>query len=119
MFASCSMDRTAKYFRSEYNHYNYVSTTELVSMPITAIQFSPDGRNLCTAGNDILKIWNMNKNGLLMETIDSAWRGVQEIVWTDKGLLGVASSNQNLSIWYCDIEKKLKKNQNTAMRVDN
>jgi hypothetical protein len=37
MFASCSMDRTAKYFRSEHNHYNYVSTTELVSMPITAI----------------------------------------------------------------------------------
>ena len=51
-------------------------------MPITAIDFSPDGKQLCTAGNDILKIWNMNKNGVLLETIESAWRGVQDIMWT-------------------------------------
>ena len=30
-------------------------------MPITVIDFSPDGSFLCTGGNDILKIWDMNK----------------------------------------------------------
>jgi WD40 repeat protein len=30
-------------------------------MPITAIDFSSDGSFLCTGGNDILKIWDMNK----------------------------------------------------------
>ena len=66
MFASCSIDKTSKYFRCEANHYNYISSTELVSMPITAIDFNPEGKQLCTAGNDILKIWNMNKNGMLV-----------------------------------------------------
>ena len=27
MFASCSMDRTTKYFRCEHNHYDYISST--------------------------------------------------------------------------------------------
>lgn len=51
-------------------------------MPITAIDFNPDGSKICTAGNDILKIWNMNKNGILTETLDSAWKGVQDVLWS-------------------------------------
>lgn len=68
MFASCSADRTVKYFSCDKKKgaYLYVSTTELVSMPITAIDFSTDGNLLCTAGNDILKIWDMRKNGVLV-----------------------------------------------------
>ena len=95
------MDRTAKYFRCEHNHYEYKSGTELVSMPITAIDFNLDGSRLCTAGNDILKIWNMDKNGLLVETIDSAWKGVQDLLWCDKGIKGLASYGGSLSVWFC------------------
>lgn len=38
-------------------------------MPITAVDYNVEGNRLCTAGNDILKIWNMNMNGVLTETI--------------------------------------------------
>ena len=75
-------------------------------MPITAIDFSTDGSFLCTAGNDILKIWNMNKNGLLLESIDSAWKGVQDILWVDKGIKGLASYGGTLSVWFCYLGDK-------------
>ena len=88
-------------------------------MPITAIDFSPDGKHLCTAGNDILKIWNMNKNGALVESIESGWKGVQDIIWTEKGLLGLASNSSTLSVWYCDIDKKIKKSQYSEMKMEN
>lgn len=88
-----------------------------MSTPITAIDFNLDGRYLCTAGNDILKIWNMNKNGSLLESIESTWRGVHDIMWTDKGLLGLSSASNTLSVWYCDIDKKLKKN-NSEVKIE-
>lgn len=68
MFASCSADRTAKYFSCDINKktYTYVSSTELVSMPITAIDFNLEGTLLCTGANDVLRIWDMRRNGLLM-----------------------------------------------------
>ncbi len=70
MFASCSMDKTAKYFRCEPpNHYSYVSTTDMVSTPITAITFNDKGTLFYTASNDTLKIWNMAKNGMLIEAV--------------------------------------------------
>ncbi len=75
-------------------------------MPITAIDFSSDGAFLCTAGNDILKIWNMTKNGLLLESIDSAWKGVQDILWVDKGIKGLASHAGTLSVWFCYLGDK-------------
>lgn len=40
MFASSSMDKTAKYYRCEApNHFDFVFSTDLVAMPITAIAF--------------------------------------------------------------------------------
>lgn len=103
MFASCSADRTAKFFSCDPSKkaFECISSTELVSMPITAIDFSPDGTLLCTGGNDILKIWNMRKNGLLIESIDSAWKGVQDLLWCDKGIKGISSNAGNLSVWFC------------------
>jgi WD40 repeat protein len=70
MFASSSMDKTAKYYRCEApNHFHFVSSTDMVAMPITAIAFDDEGKVLYTAANDTLKIWNMAKGGLLIETI--------------------------------------------------
>lgn len=66
MFATCSMDKTAKYFRCEDKCYGLTSSTEMVATPITAIGFSEDGKTLYTAANDVLKSWNMYKNGLLL-----------------------------------------------------
>ncbi len=35
-------------------------------MPITAIDFNLEGTLLCTGANDVLRIWDMRRNGLLM-----------------------------------------------------
>lgn len=66
MFATCSADKTAKNFRCEEKCYGYISSTDMVATPITAIGFSLDGKTLYTAANDMLKSWNMYKNGLLL-----------------------------------------------------
>lgn len=73
---------------------------------MTAIDFNPDGTLLCTGGNDTLKIWDMDKNGLLVDTIDTAWKGVQDILWSDKGIKGIASSGGYLSTWFCFMENR-------------
>ena len=80
-------------------------------MPITAIDFNPDGSKLCTAGNDILKIWNMNKNGVLTETFDSAWKGVQDVLWCDKGIKGIASHGTSLATWFCYLDGKTRESE--------
>jgi hypothetical protein len=40
----------------------------MISTPATGLCFTPDGKSLFTAANDVLKSWNMFKNGLLIET---------------------------------------------------
>ena len=66
MFATCSADKTAKYFRCEDKCYGYASSTDMIATPITSIGYSDDGKILYTAANDVLKSWNMYKNGLLV-----------------------------------------------------
>jgi WD40 repeat protein len=68
LFASCSTDRTVKYFNCDEGKgtYAYVSSTEPVSAPITAIDFSLDGALVCSAGNNCLQIWDMRRDGLLL-----------------------------------------------------
>lgn len=60
------MDKTAKYYRCEYNHFSFVSSTDMVATPVTAIAFDDEGKFLYTAANDTLKIWSMGKSGLLI-----------------------------------------------------
>lgn len=81
----------------------------MVAMPITSIVFDDEGKVLYTAANDTLKIWNMAKGGLLIETIESPWKGVQEICWTPDGVLGVAASTHHISFWAFDFSQKLVK----------
>eukprot|EP00919_Chromeraceae_sp_WS-2016_P081804 GHVR01193213.1.p1 GENE.GHVR01193213.1~~GHVR01193213.1.p1 ORF type:complete len:160 (-),score=13.93 GHVR01193213.1:2568-3047(-) len=110
-FSSCSIDKTAKYFRCEPNHNDYLSSTDMVSTPITAIDFSDDGKLLYAASNDMLKVWNMRKNGQLVETIEANWKGVQDIIYIKGALAGVASNGGFLSVWVCDLEKRIKANE--------
>ena len=83
----------------------------MVAMPVTSIAFDDEGKVLYTAANDTLKIWNMAKGGLLIETIESPWKGVQEICWTPDGVLGVAAGTHHLSFWAFDFNQKLVKKQ--------
>jgi katanin p80 WD40 repeat-containing subunit B1 len=49
----------------------------MIAVPVTAIAFDEKGSVMYTAANDTLKVWNMAKGGLLVETIESPWKGVQ------------------------------------------
>ena len=67
MFASSSTDKTAKYYKCEApNHYHFVSSTDMIAVPVTAVAFDDKGSMLYTAANDTLKAWNMAKGGLLI-----------------------------------------------------
>lgn len=81
----------------------------MIAVPVTAIAFDEKGSVMYTAANDTLKVWNMAKGGLLVETIESPWKGVQEICWTEDGVLGVAASQHYLSFWAFDFNQKLIK----------
>lgn len=80
----------------------------MVATPVTALGFSDDGKTLFTAANDVLKSWNMYKNGLLVQTFDANWKGVQEINMIKGALMGIAFSAGTLSLWACDVQKKIK-----------
>lgn len=99
MFATGSSDKTAKYFRCEPGYYTFISSTEMGTNPITAIEFSEDGRILYTAANDSLKLWNMGKHGLLLDSIESPWKGVQDLCMIEDTLTGIAWSPAGLSVW--------------------
>jgi len=75
----------------------------MVATPITAICFSDDSKSLITAANDVLKSWNMHKNGLLLESFDVSWKGVQEISMINGTLMGIAFYAGSLSLWTCDM----------------
>lgn len=99
MFASGGADKTAKYFQCEPGMYIYISSTSLNSSAINAIEFSEDGSLLFTACNDSLKVWKMGKDGMLVDTIDSSWKGVQDLCLIDGTLVGIAFHNGILSYW--------------------
>jgi len=51
----------------------------MISTPVTGLCFSNDGKILYAAANDVLKAYSMFKNGLLLETFESNWKGVQDM----------------------------------------
>lgn len=99
MFASAGADKTAKYFQCEPGKYIYISSTNIHSSPINAIEFSHDGKLLYTACNDSLKVWIMGKDGMLVDNIDCSWKGVLDLCLIDETLIGVAFANGLLSFW--------------------
>jgi WD40 repeat protein len=104
------MDKTAKYFRCEDKCLGFASSTDMIATPVTGIGFSEDGKTLFTAANDVLKSWNMYKNGVLLETFEAGWKGVQDISMIKGSLMGVAFSGGSLSLWCCDLQRKVRNN---------
>ena len=114
MFATCSSDRTAKYFRCEDRCFGFASSTDLVSTPITSIAFSEDGKILYTAANDLLKCWNMYKGGILLDQVETSWKGVQDMAIIQDNLMGVGFSGGNLNLWLWDVKQKIKNNSRVS-----
>lgn len=88
--------------------YGFASTTELVAMPITSIGFSEDGKTLYTAADNVLKSWNMYKNGMLLQTYDTNWKGIQDMAMIQGALMAVGYSLGTINLWLCDVNKKIK-----------
>jgi WD40 repeat protein len=87
----------------------------MVATPISAMAFDDDGKVLYTASNDSLKVWNMAKKGLLIESVESPWKGVQDIRWTPNGLLGVAAGTHYLSVWVFDEKQRINNNNSRKL----
>ena len=43
----------------------------------------------------------MEKQGILLESIEAGWKGVLDVLWVDKGIKGLASHGGALSVWFC------------------
>ena len=50
----------------------------------------------------------MYKNGLLLETFDAGWKGVQDIAMVKGALMGIGCGGGVVSLWVCDVQKKIK-----------
>lgn len=49
----------------------------MLATSITAFAYNSNGKLLYTAANDSLKVWNMYKKGMLVESVETNWKGVQ------------------------------------------
>jgi hypothetical protein len=56
----------------------------------------------------------MYKNGLLNETFDANWKGVQDMAMVKGALMAIAFSSNSLSLWVCDVQKKIKNSSQMA-----
>ena len=61
---------------------------------------------LYTAGNNFLKVWGMGRGGVLVESVEAEWRGVQDLCAMGSGLVGVAFRGGALSLWSCSVSEE-------------
>jgi len=41
--------------------------------------FEPNGKYIFSAAHESLKIWDLEKDGMLLDNVESTWRGVQDM----------------------------------------
>jgi katanin p80 WD40 repeat-containing subunit B1 len=44
-----------------------------------SLLFTSDGKKILSAAQDSLKVWDMEKEGLLVDNIETNWRGIQDM----------------------------------------
>lgn len=50
----------------------------------------------------------MYKGGIIVEQVETSWKGVQDIAMIQEALMGIAFSAGNLSLWVWDVKQKIK-----------
>lgn len=95
ILASASFDATVRLWDVEMEKTVHVLSRHL--HPVALVEFSPDGRYVCSASNDRLFIWSP-KHGSLLRTLKCPG-GVNDFSWcSDSKRLAVATSNHSLSV---------------------
>lgn len=97
-------DRTVQYWDLE--NLGHISSTQPEANPIQKICFDPeDSRYLFSAGNESLKLWDVEESKLL-DSIESTWRGVQDLTVYAKEsmLIGLSINSSSMSLWGTDLK---------------
>ncbi|EAS07712.3 katanin con80 domain protein (macronuclear) [Tetrahymena thermophila SB210] len=102
--ASASADRTVKYY--DLDTYTLISQTKPEATSIQKILFNVDGDVLFSAAHESLKVWNLDKDGLLLDNVESQWRGIMDmqISENEDNIIGVTSYQQNFALWVCPLK---------------
>ena len=111
--ASGHQDRTVQYWDLE--NFGHISSTQPEANPIQKICFTTDEpRYLFSAGNDSLKLWDIEESHLL-DNIESPWRGIEDLVYNkkDKVLAGLAINGCSFSMWCTDLNTIAFNGRNT------
>ena len=56
----------------------------------------------------------MYKGGVLLDQIETSWKGVQDMAMIQDALMGVAYSSGHLSLWIWDAKQKIKNSSKVA-----
>ncbi|KRX07123.1 WD40-repeat-containing domain [Pseudocohnilembus persalinus] len=102
--ASGASDKTVKYWDLET--FQIISSTKPDTTPIQQILFSDDGKVLFSAANESLKVWNLEKDGLQLDNVESQWRQIQDMTISDVDdmILGLSATSSQFSLWACPLK---------------
>ncbi|KAL4445218.1 hypothetical protein ABPG74_022031 [Tetrahymena malaccensis] len=102
--ASASADRTVKYY--DLDSYTLISQTKPDATYIQKILFNSDGDVLFSAAHESLKVWNLDKDGLLLDNVESQWRGIMDLQISEKddSIIGITSYQQTFALWACPLK---------------
>ncbi|CAD8100190.1 unnamed protein product [Paramecium primaurelia] len=97
--AACSDDGCIRYW--DVDRLSLISQTIPDKQCIYQIKFCENGQQLFSAQNFSLKAWDMKRDGLLLDYIDSQWKCILDLnVFDNKDIVGLTTQNQTgLSIF--------------------
>jgi len=72
--ATGGSDRTVKYW--DLDSLSLISTTKPDATAIQCITFEPNGKYTFSGAHESLKVWNLEKDGILLDNVESNWRGL-------------------------------------------
>lgn len=62
----------------------------------------------------------MRKKGVCLEAIESNWKGVQDVIWGDKGIKGISlgsGDSQNLAVWFTYLGDKEEEQREEELKL--